>query len=91
MTVKLLQLQTDQAWSLQPSIKYRFKLLGVNAAGRVVAQSSWSPEMSVGDYSDFGDLIWWLCRKFCPSRISTLKLFLSKHLQQQSPFKLPIQ
>lgn len=86
----LFQLETDRSWRLRHDTKYRFKLLGIDSAGHLVAESSWSPEVSVGEYSDIIDIPFWIFRKFCPTNHSTLKVFLLKHVQQQSPFKLPI-
>lgn len=74
------QIECSQPYELEPDKKYRFQLQAINALGRVVDQSVWSPEVLPLSGLMFVDLPLLILGRFCPVRHSSLDMFIRKHV-----------
>lgn len=61
-------------------MKYRFQLEAINAQGRIVDRSVWSPEVRPSPGLMFVDLPLLVLGRFCPVRYSSLEMFIRKHV-----------
>eukprot|EP00917_Polyrhabdina_sp_WS-2016_P019838 GHVP01042405.1.p1 GENE.GHVP01042405.1~~GHVP01042405.1.p1 ORF type:complete len:2017 (+),score=296.19 GHVP01042405.1:54-6104(+) len=84
-------METTQRYFLEPQKKYRFSIEAMNVVGRKIDESKYSAEVCPGVENSFIDFPLAVFSQICPTRYSSLKLFIKRHVIADRPvFSIPI-